>query len=469
MLRYRANEISADLRFAETVAALDSLTLGSLYPSEALDLSWNELLHVEQHEQYFSAWGNGDDILDWSNSKLGRAQAIAHSVADAAMGDLASHIHANKRGQLVVAFNRLNWDSRDLIDVSVPDSGNDFNVLDGSGDAIPATTRLAPGGREVSFVASVPALGYASYYVVPRGPQAPQKPPTVSKTAIENEFYRLVVDPKTGLITSLYDKSLQHELVDAARPSGGFRLVEDDGGPGRSTWSISHPSGRVWWQGDFANSTLTAEATEARQELEIRGPLLDNGAANFGEWREVRYRLTPGIARLDISIRYHWSSDKSRRAWLMFDLPLSVRQANVTYGSPYAALDYREFVGDQSALRRIRTMHNWADVYDPQAGFGITVGGPSTQLEIRPDGIGIALISRHGGTTADDCVGLDGEHHFQYALRAHLGDWRAGDAMRFGYEHEAGRSPIRAVLAVARSGDLPTSQTLLALVVIMWL
>jgi alpha-mannosidase len=463
VLRYRANEISTDLRFAETVAALDSLTLGSLYPAEALDLSWNELLHVEQHEQYFSEWGNGDDILDWSNSKLERAQAIARSVADAAMGDLASRIQDDGAGGRVVAFNRLNWESRDLVDITVPGSKQDFNVFDGSRNAIAATTRPAPGGRQVSFVASVPALGYASYYLVPEKGGNTHQAQAVSKPVIENEFYRLTLDPKTGLMTSLYDKSLQHELVDAVRPSGGFRLVEDDGGPRRATWSISHPSGRSWWQGDFANSTVTTQVTEAGQTLMIRGPLLDDGVARFGDWREVRYRLTPGIARLDISIRYHWSSDKSRRAWLMFDLPLSVRQATVTYGSPYAALDYREFVGDQPALRRIRTMHNWADVYNSSEGFGVTVAGPSTQVEIRPDGIGIALISRHGGTTANDCVGLDGEHQFQYSLRAHRGDWRAGEAIRFGYEHEAGRSPIQVVLAVPRGGNLPARQTLLAL------
>ena len=38
-----------------------------------------------------------------------------------------------------------------------------------------------------------------------------------------------MVNEKTGLITSLYDKRLARDLVDPAKPTGGFRIVWDDG------------------------------------------------------------------------------------------------------------------------------------------------------------------------------------------------------------------------------------------------
>ena len=461
VLRYRANEISASLRFAETMASLDTLQLGSLYPAEALAAGWNELLQVEQHEQYFSAWGNGDDILDWSQAKLDRAEAIAHSVAQAGMHELASRVQSSRSGAHVVVFNRLNWESNDVVKVEVPGEQEDLAVVDESGQTVPSNSAPEAGGRQISFAAKAPPLGYASYYLQPAAAKNPL--PSTSSTTIENEFYRLTVDPANGLITSLYDKSLQRELVDPARPSGGFRLLWDDGGAGTKTWSISRPNGKQWWQGDFANSNVVLQRTGAGQELHIRGPLLDQRNPHFGDWREVQYRLTPGISRLDIKITYDWAGDKSNRAWLIFELALALHQAKTTYGSPFAALDYREYPGDQPSLSHLRTMHNWADVYDPVARFGISIAGPSTQIVIQPEGIGVTLISRHGSETAEECVGLDGRHEFRYALRSHAGDWREGAAMQFGYEHEGGGSPLQAVLATTRGGNLRPSQTLLSI------
>src|SRR5207249_5973449 len=109
------------------------------------------------------------------------------------------------------------------------------------------------------------------------------------------------------------------------------------------------------------------------QVLVVRGPLLGEGELKFGQWREVRYRLTTGVARLDIGIRYVWGPDpkKQKRAWLIFDLPLGLRQAQATYGSPYGAVDYQEFSGDQPSMLRIRTMHNWCDLYDADANLGV--------------------------------------------------------------------------------------------------
>jgi len=147
----------------------------------------------------------------------------------------------------------------------------------------------------------------------------------------------------------------------------------------------------------------------------------------------------------------------------MFDLPVALGNAHATYGSPYSAVEYHEFWGDQPTLKRIRTMHNWCDLYDADMGIGVTVAGPSTQVELRPDGVAIALISRHGETPGDRCIGLDGGHSFHYALCAHRSDWRESQAVRFGAAHEAGGSPLRAVLASPRGGNFPPTQSLLRL------
>ena len=51
----------------------------------------------------------------------------------------------------------------------------------------------------------------------PRGQTAPQPQP-LEGTVLESRFYRLTFDPVSGAITSLFDKELRRELVDARAP-----------------------------------------------------------------------------------------------------------------------------------------------------------------------------------------------------------------------------------------------------------
>ena len=66
-------------------------------------------------------------------------------------------------------------------------------------------------------------MGYKCYRIEKTtGPRVTRSlPPAESATnAVENRFYRVEVDPTTGVIKSVYDKELQRELVDKASPNG---------------------------------------------------------------------------------------------------------------------------------------------------------------------------------------------------------------------------------------------------------
>ena len=89
----------------------------------------------------------------------------------------------------------------------------------------------------------IPALGFALFAVEADGAAAASGAAPSPATAgpggtIENRFYRVKVDPKTGGIASLFDKELGRELVDPAcpwplnayiyeQPEGGRTAVDD--------------------------------------------------------------------------------------------------------------------------------------------------------------------------------------------------------------------------------------------------
>jgi len=74
--------------------------------------------------------------------------------------------------------------------------------------------------RDLCFIArDVPACGYKTYRLAPRE----QKPEfthvlSATDTGIENEYYRVEVDPASGAVSSIYDKQAGRELLDADAP-----------------------------------------------------------------------------------------------------------------------------------------------------------------------------------------------------------------------------------------------------------
>ncbi len=74
----------------------------------------------------------------------------------------------------------------------------------------------------------VPALGYKALKVEVTSEPVPSAEKTDDQTEIlENRFYKLVMDVKTGAINSLYDKELNQELADTSNPWKTGQLIRE--------------------------------------------------------------------------------------------------------------------------------------------------------------------------------------------------------------------------------------------------
>jgi hypothetical protein len=119
-------------------------------------------------------------------------------------------------------MRRLPRGTRDaLVEVDL-DSGMEL-VEAASGKPVAAEpVRMGEGYRRVRFLAEhVPALGYRVYRLKastagPPAAELVQNPKTAN--TIENEFYRVTVDPGRGGVTSIFDKQIHREIVDARSP-----------------------------------------------------------------------------------------------------------------------------------------------------------------------------------------------------------------------------------------------------------
>jgi len=212
-----------------------------------------------------------------------RAAALAQDVLSKAANRLADAVRLPDEGYHIVVFNPLSWarsdvvrglfqqqepcghpmywrqpeksgepamlvcgwaEGRPLVHLPASLARQPFEVVDvETGRAVPCQViELSDHGRPLPFAShragladrdesflyelmfraeDVPACGYKTYRIVHGG--TGQQQPTdlsVGDDELENAFYRIRVDRRTGEIASIYDKEQRRELVDQTAPHG---------------------------------------------------------------------------------------------------------------------------------------------------------------------------------------------------------------------------------------------------------
>jgi hypothetical protein len=244
---------------AEKLGVIASLVDPRYRPSrDALDCMWENISLMHEH-----TWGWGRSITEPHSEDSTRelatkrlygtgARHCAEYLLERGMTAIAGRISTSPRA--LVVFNTLNWPrdgwvefdlqkTRELFDLETREVVR-FEVLEDH----PAYQRIRFRAR------GVPAVGYKSYDV--RDKTAPQSSATNAaaspaatqeaapggathsgKDTIENSFYRVTLDPKSGGVRSIYDKSLRRELVDQSAAYRFNQYVYVTGGDNPPTFT----------------------------------------------------------------------------------------------------------------------------------------------------------------------------------------------------------------------------------------
>ncbi len=222
---------------AEKLATLTSLVNPNLAPDKTdLDHMWTHMVLWDEH-----TWTASNSITDPSSlevvnqlnvkdSHATDAKALAASLVENSMASIVESISAGK-GSLIV-FNPLNWKRSGPAEI---DLINGDEVVDkATGQVVPvedvptgnATHHVVPlaiidngkSFKRVRFVAQdIPALGY-KVYMLRKAAQPEPAAPALTGGNLENEYYKVELDPSTGAVRSIYDKQLQKELVNTQSP-----------------------------------------------------------------------------------------------------------------------------------------------------------------------------------------------------------------------------------------------------------
>lgn len=350
----------------------------------------------------------------------------------------------------VLVFNPLNWSSSQVVAVplpATPPDGRRWHIYD-SGQQL--VSQLGEGAMLLFLATDIPAVGYRVFWLTctAEEPLSNLHIFAADDWVLENELLRVVIDPETGDLSNVFDKTHQREVLS---------------GPGNQLQAF-RDSGQYWdaWNIDpnYAQHPLPPTRLKSIQCLE-RGSVQTRvrvvrhlGQSEFCQ----DYILQAGAPVLKIATTVDW---QERQVLVKAAFPLNLEADYATYEIPCGAIERptQPKSPTEQAKWEVPALR-WADL--SAAGYGVSLlndckyGYDSQSACLR-----LTLLR---SASWPDPEADRGCHEFTYALYPHSGNWQSAHTVQRGYELNL---PLQVMLLPPISspilGELPTVGSLLNL------
>jgi alpha-mannosidase len=305
---------------------------------------------------------------------------------------------------------------------------------DGRDVPVQVLERRSQGGstlvRAVFLAQNVPSLGYKLYRLLPAEREwTGTTSLAAGGAAFENEFLKVRLDPKTGWITSLFDKTAGREVL--AGPGNVLEAIVDEP-PNMSAWELGlkGPAGKAGAEGAVVE---LVEQGPVRAVLRIKTRFRDS---TF----EQDLTLYAGLPRLDCRMRLDW---QERNLMIKAAFPLAVLSPAARFEIPYGSIGRPADGTEVPALR-------WVDVSEGSGGYGVALLNDSKYgFDVKGPVLRMSVV--HGATYPDPEADR-GRQDLSYAVLPHRGDWKTAEVTRRGLEFN---NPLIARVPMTHGGALP--------------
>jgi alpha-mannosidase len=298
------------------------------------------------------------------DDRADRAALEINDVTNRSISQLANDIHVPK--DTLVVFNSLNW-RRDL--VVETDLFEHPKLVD------LATHQEVPlevmSNKEkflhVRFVAKdVPPVGYKCFSIEYAKEGGPAEPQRSNEDTIENSFYRIKVDETSGSISSIYDKQLQREIVDAGSPYKFGQYLYVTGGDGDTQMINPFPAlppGELTIHAAGGGKCLGVEKMPWGQSMRMTSsatntPRVETEVLLFNDGKKIEFR-------------YHVNKEyTTRKEGVYFAFPVAVSQPEFSYATQQQWVDPAHSLMKGGSLEWFN-VQQWMAVRDSNLAVGI--------------------------------------------------------------------------------------------------
>lgn len=423
----RHNRQCEDLLYqTEVFATIAQLTANQPYPKTDIDAAWKKLLFNQFHD-ILPGTSIAEVFID-ANHDWKSVQTIGNQILHQSIEEIVSTLNLPKpphpEAIPVIVFNSLSWQRSAVINLLLPEDMAAEKqlanwIVYGSNQQIIPHQKIGIGleqqnSHNILFLASkIPAIGYQCFWIRHAKPSKAPLADTQSITEydLENEFLRASIDPTTGQILSLIEKSTQKETF--STPGNQLQTFRDQG-EYWDAWNIAP---------DYAEKPLSHPKLSSIQWIET-GPI------------RQRIRITYQFNKSTISQDYILDADtpfltvENTIAWqetqvlLKVNFPLTVSSNIATYEIPFGAITRttKPKTEAEKAQWEVPALR-WADLSHQNQTFGTSILTNSKHgFDASHHHLRLTLLK---SPIWPDPNADKGKHHFTYAIYPHPNTWQS--------------------------------------------
>ncbi|MGB3300351.1 MAG: alpha-mannosidase [Phormidesmis sp.] len=404
---------------AEAFATVAQLIANQPYPKAQMDTAWKKLLFNQFHDilpgtsipEVFI-----DANRDWQQVKKLGNQVLSESI-EAIASTISIPNHPYPQAKPIIVFNSLSWQHTAIVTLSLAkidaeQRHTNWIVYDSNQQVIPSqetSTELGkPSERQILFLAkNLPALGYQCFWIRPDNtkPTAPQQ---IAEYSLENELLRASIDPTTGNIASLIEKTTQTE---AFRSPGNQLQAFRDNGEYWDAWNIAP---------DYASHPLPQPILHSIQWMET-GPVRQRLRTTYQLNQSTiiqDYILDKNTPFLSVENHIDW---QETQVLLKVRFPLAISSDLATYEIPFGAItrNTNPHAESEKAKWEIPALR-WASLGNSNFGVSI-ITDCKHGFDHSPNHLRLTLLK---SPTWPDSKADKGSHKFTYAIYPHSSSWQ---------------------------------------------
>ena len=433
------------------------------YPKEAFDKAWISSIYPDH------GWGGyfGEQTDSIFRSRLEEARDSGNAMLKESLTAIAQKVNADKNA--IIVFNDLTWARTTTASFEIDATmAGKARIKDYKGNIVPSQVTKEGDTYKVQFIVKdIPSMGYRTFYLA-SGKNNSQLPSTVAQTAnsYENEYYKISFGK--GGMNSLFDKTLQKELLNTLRFSGGdiLNLEYKGNGAGEFTQIQGFTPGDLRALSHLNTLWEISESGELFTTFRNKQAMKEAGII-----QEIR--IYHSLKKIDLNMELDFDGTHNRQ--LRMALPLNMEKYTINYEVPMSVIEVGkdEMKGppggwswwgaytQESKEVHPREVQNFISANG--SGYGVTLASgvpvadwidPSIEGSDFPVLQGILLSSHKSCHGLGNWYHQTGQHRFSFSLLSHAEGWENGYQFGIEFNH-----PLQTVQKPNKGGTLPDSDS----------
>ncbi len=418
---------------AEVFATVAQLAVNRPYPKTELDTAWKNLLFNQFHD--ILPGTSIPEVFVEADRNWLQVQEIGQRVLEESISAIASSIAVppppHPKAKSIIVFNSLSWPRTVVVNVQRPTSNPSLNwiICDTNQQQVPhQNISIEIAQTHLLFSATdIPAVGYQCFWLLPDAEnsfslnshsQTNHIELPTAEHILENSFIRAAIDPNSGQLISLIEKSTDTELLTA--PANQLQAFRDEGGYW-DAWNIASDYVKYPLTSPKLRSIQIMEAGPVRQRLQVIYQLNKSTI-------EQNYSLNKDSPVLTVENNIDW---KETQTLLKVNFPTGLSADHAAYEMPFGAItrtthpqtDTDKAKWEVPALR-------WANIENDTLGLSILTQAKHG-FDASPHHLRLTLLKSPLWPDPSSDQGL---HHFTYAIYPHADSWQIAHTVRLARE-----------------------------------